>query len=436
MATSSLDRFGQTSYSVLAMLKEKTKADSLVVKQGHGSWFTDSKRREILNLSASALGLPLGYGNDIVRSAVLEALETNVPGLTGCLCEHDACGRLGAILAAFKPHYYDRTTLMLPSSDHALGAAVRLAFEHTRRRHVIAVSGVCHGSKLGSLSYGERPLSFGSLRCSWGDLIRLPFPGSPGSTGPACTATESFVSMLEEFVFKQVAHPYDIAALVVPPISFAEGLSVVPDDFFPTASKLCLQAGILLVVDETRLSIGVSGKRFAIDWWDVQPDVLCLGEGCTNGFSFGAAVVLRSLLDFDLSRVAGLSQCQTVACAAVIAVLKQEAKLSDKAQRIEGYLSAELNRLKESCALVESVAGKGALWSISLVHEAASDMKNLTLRDQVADMACERGLFIAKTGNRSLIVAPPLVISDAELERAVHILAEVLMSLVSGPSGV
>ena len=397
------------------------------LERGHGCWFIDASRREVLNFSASALGVPLGYGANVVGSAILQALETSVPGISGCELEHDICDRLASVLARFKPPSYDRTTLLFPSSGHALAAAHRVAAEHTCRKRVISVSSSCHGREMQHVSYGSRAAASNCVQLHQENAIYMPLPGAPKSP---ITNTEAFISHLHEFVFKSVAHPFEIAALVVPPVTFSESMLLPPDDFLPTISKLCAQHGILLIIDETRLAVAVLGKRFACDLWDFQPDILCLGEGCANGLSFGATIVLKSLLDFDLCHLGEGSQCMRISCAVASAILKQsESTLTASARRIEAHLGQQLNGLVESKDLVENVSGKGALWSLSLVERRASSPECLTLRDEVAKLALERGLFVAKTGTRSLIVAPPLVVSDSELEQGLHILEEVLTEL-------
>lgn len=411
----------------LVMQTNGRSQNELLVERGHGCWFADSSGRELINFSASALGIPLGYGNNIVRSAVLEAIETNVPSTSGCELEHDVCGRLGGILANFKPLFYDRTVLFFPSSDHALDAARQVAIEHTSRSRIIYVTGGSHGRDYQHLNYGRQPMPTRGIGTDPCGGIYLPFPGSPNSP---INSTETLVAHLQDFIFKCVAHPYEIAAVVVPPVAFSDSVLVLPDDFLPAISRLCRQNGILLIVDETRLGVGVLGTVLASDQWDFEPDILCLGEPSANGFAFGAAIVPKSVLDFDLGALAGPSRSQRIACAVARAILKQsESTLTAAAKRIEAHLQRELDRIEQSHSLVEHVSGKGVLWSLSLEDRPASDPACLALRDHLAEVALDRGLFLAKTGMRSLVIAPPLVISDAELEHGLHILEEVLAEL-------
>ncbi len=411
----------------LAMQTNDKSQNESLVERGHGCWFTDSSSRELMNFSASALGIPLGYGNNIVRSAVLEAVETNVPSTSGCEFEHDVCGRLGGILANFKALSYDRTVLCFPSGGHALDAACQVALEHTSRSRIIYVTGGSHGRDYQHLSYGKQPMPTRGLGTDPGGGIYLPFPGAPNSP---INSTETFVAHLQDFIFKCVAHPYEIAAVVVPPVAFSDSVLVLPDEFLPTISRLCSQNGILLIVDETRLGVGVLGTVLASDQWDFEPDILCLGEPLANGFAFGAAITLKSVLDFDLGTLAGPSRSQRIACTVARAILKQsESTLTAAAKRIEAHLQRELDRIEQSHSLVEHVSGKGVLWSLSLEDRPAADPACLLLRDHAAKVALARGLFLAKTGMRSLVIAPPLVISDAELEHGLHILEEVLAKL-------
>ncbi|MCD6328320.1 aminotransferase class III-fold pyridoxal phosphate-dependent enzyme [bacterium] len=403
---------------------ESSKESTPLVERGQGCSFIDASGREILNLSASAFCLPLGYGNNLVKSAALETLDANLLGLPGANLDLRLCDRLMRTLSDFELFFYARRALLFQTGRQAFRGAIKIATEHTCRSRVMMLCGGCHGRSLGQISWGDGPVGCAAQTSPAPDAIYLPFPGASGSR---IRGTSDFVVYLHDFVFKHIAHPSEIAALVVPPIQFSESLTIIPDDFFTVVHGLCQRTGIVLIVDETNLSLGVLGSRFACEQWDFQPDILCLGEGFANGLCFGAAITLKSFLDFDLSALDGHSQCQALSAAAAIAMLKRgDAKLATSAAKIEAFLKAGLERLGNSCGLITDIAGKGALWTISLEHRASSDPEWLLLRDEVAARAYSQGLYVAKTGTHSLIIAPPLVISDSALERGLHIIGEVL----------
>ena len=146
-----------------------------------------------------------------------------------------------------------------------------------------------------------------------------------------------------------------------------------------------------------------------------------------TGMGFGAAVTLRSLLECDRTYPYRRSNCHPVSTAVALALAKQgSAKLASAAKRLEQVLAERLEKLRGTQELVTSVSGKGALWAIGLDHRPSSKKGCLVLRDEAAERAFEMGLYLAKTGARSLIVAPPLLISDADLDRGLHVLEEVL----------
>jgi len=377
-----------------------------------------------MDLCASARGVPLGHGHQIVRSAVERSLKLGLEGRLPAEMAFEVCREAQASIAGPGDGPGNSVACLFGSGEEALFAALQVAKGHTGRRKVAVVSAARHGRPLGQVSFGLGPPGRATDNRGLGEVIYIPFPGAWGSP---IADTAGFGSFLVDYIFPCVAHPYEIAALVVPPVEFCEGLAVLPEDFFETVSQICSQTGIVLVVDETKLGIGVCGTRFAAQMWDSQPGIDCLGEGFCNGLAFGADVVPTGMLDFDRDWVAGQLGCHPLSCAVASALFEQREEFwADQVARIEAILSERLNLLRDSCDLVDAVEGRGVLWALRLVNGPSRFKDYLNLRDQVVGAMLSHDILLCKTGRNSLIIAPPLIASDDEIKEALGVLAQVL----------
>src|SRR5262249_57394476 len=112
--------------------------------------------------------------------------------------------------------------------------------------------------------------------------------GAPG--GPPLAAAAACARHIEETVLKRTAPPEEVHAICVEPIQGEGGYHVPPPGFLPGLRQLCDKYGILLVADEVQTGMGRTGKLFAVEHWEVQPDIICLAKGIASGMPLGAII--------------------------------------------------------------------------------------------------------------------------------------------------
>jgi 4-aminobutyrate aminotransferase len=124
----------------------------------------------------------------------------------------------------------------------------------------------------------------------------------PYPRGPEARTDPNFgrraVEQIEETIFKRVAPPDEVAAVFVEPIQGEGGYHVPPPDFLPALRQLCDRHGMLLVADEVQSGMGRTGKLFAVEHWDVEPDIICLAKGIASGMPLGAIVARDEVMDW------------------------------------------------------------------------------------------------------------------------------------------
>src|SRR5207245_822340 len=201
------------------------------------------------------------------------------------------------------------------------------------------------------------------------DIHHVPFPR-------ACKQCEDMVAgcacvkQIEDTVFKRVAPPDEVAAIFVEPIQGEGGYFVSPRGFLPALRELCDKHGILLVVDEVQSGMGRTGKMFAVEHWDVEPDILCLAKGIASGMPLGAMIAKDRVMDWPSGSHASTFGGNPVSCRAALATLEllKNGYIRNAAERGE-QLRQGLLRLQGQHALFGDVRGLGLMMAFDVIQE-------------------------------------------------------------------
>jgi predicted acetylornithine/succinylornithine family transaminase len=214
-------------------------------------------------------------------------------------------------------------------------------------------------------------------------------------------------------------------AVMLEPIQGEGGVNVPHDDYLPQVREWCDQNGILLILDEVQTGIGRTGRLFAYQHSGIEPDIITLGKGLGGGVPIGAILTKEKTAVFEPgdhgSTFGGNPLATAVAFAVLEFILKNE--LPRKVQKLGQYFIARLEGLKSRFSFINEVRGRGLLLAIEFNQEIAEQLV----------MAClERRLLVNRIKPNTLRFMPPLIISEADIDQAVAILAEVLATIRSG----
>jgi len=243
---------------------------------------------------------------------------------------------------------------------------------------------------------------------------------------------------LEELL--QHENPATIAAVIVEPISGANGIIYPPDDYLPALRRLCDQHGILLIFDEVVTAFGRTGAWFAADHWNVVPDILVTAKGLNSGYvPLGAITVSQALGEWLQTNMfwGGLTYSgHPIACASGVASLRiiEEEGLVEQSRLRGEQLGAGLRAMAERHPAIGEVRGRGLFYGVELVRSretreplvpyAASGAAAAPARELV-DAAAARQLHIGLAHN-VLRLIPPLIVTEDEVDLALSVLDEVL----------
>jgi 4-aminobutyrate aminotransferase len=399
-----------------------TRAYPLVPARAAGCVVEDVDGNLLLDFNAGIAVTATGHAHpDVVAAVRRQAGELlHFAGTDFYLPAYaEVCERLVALF----PGGGAARAFLTNSGTESVEAAIKLARWHTGRQYVIAFFGAFHGRSYGSVSltaskarYRARfgPLLPGVLHAPYADSFR-----------PALGASEwSFptAQYLEGVLFERLVAPDEVAAIVVEPIQGEGGYVVPPPGWLAALRELCDRHGILLVADEVQSGIGRTGRMWAVEREGVVPDVLVAGKGIASGLPLGAMVARAEVATWTPGTHGSTYGGNPLSCAAALETLRLvEDGLAARAVEAGERLTAGLRELAGKTDAIRDVRGAGLMIGVELAdHDTAAALER----------ACfDRGLLVLSAGDAAIRLSPPLVVTDAQIDRALELLGEALSAL-------
>jgi 4-aminobutyrate aminotransferase len=301
------------------------------------------------------------------------------------------------------------------SGTEAVEAAIKLARFATRRQYLVAFIGGFHGRSYGSVSLtaskSKYHAGFGPMLPG---VIHVPF----GNAG---------LDELESRVFKRLIPADEVAAIVVEPIQGEGGYIVPEDDFLPRLRALCDRHGILLVADEVQSGAGRTGKMWAVEHWNVQPDIVAVAKGIASGMPLGAMIARADLMSWGKGHHGSTFGGNAVSCAAALETiaLLQEGLIDNAAERGRQAQDGLRPLVGRHGDLVRDVRGKGLMIGIQFDSGETAE---------AVQWACfERGMLVLEAGDDVVRLSPPLIVDSIAVDTCLRIFSEAVAAVADDP---
>lgn len=394
-----------------------SKTTDLQVVRGLGCRVTDVKGVEYLDFTAGIAAASTGHCHPKVVQAIADQAGRFIHAQQN-VYTHDLLEPLAAKLDDITPDSID-TFFFANSSDEILEVAVKVAKHASGRHNIIVFDGAFHGrTHLTMAMSSARAID----RAGYGPfppgVFVAPFPDPHASDQEAevTRALRGFDRLLQTQVV-----PEEIAAIVVEPIISERGFIPAPAGFIAGLAERCERYGILFIADEIQSGFGRTGKMFAIESHDVEPDLLCMSKGIASGFPF-AALGMRASIDasWRVGSQGGSTNGNPIGCAAALAtieVLTAPGFLDNVHARGTQLIDA-LREMQQLDADLLYVRGRGLM----LATEFATAERAEAI---VAHCLTENRLILmlAGTRNRTIRWMPPLVVTSDEVNEATQAFA-------------
>jgi 4-aminobutyrate aminotransferase len=401
-----------------------TRIYPLVAAQGSGAVIEDLDGNLFLDFTAGIAVTSTGHCHPHVVAAIQDQAAKLIH-MSGTDFYYEPQTDLAQRLAELAPGDSPKRVFFTNSGAEALEAGLKLARWHTGRSRAIAFLGAFHGRTYGAMSLsGSKLVHRRGFSPLVPDIHHVPYPKGPESRTDPKFGRRA-VEQIEETLFKRTAPPDEVAAIFVEPIQGEGGYHVPPPDFLPALRDLCDRYGILLVADEVQTGMGRTGKLFAVEHWNVEPDIICLAKGIASGMPLGAMIARDEVMTWPSGSHASTFGGNPVSCRAALATLEllEQAYIANARERGE-QLRQGLLKLQRQHPQVGDVRGLGLMMAMDVVKENGSP--DPAARDALVQTAFHQGFLLLGCGDSAIRFCPPLCVSAEQVEKALHILGGIL----------
>jgi len=423
----------------------------LLAARGEGIYLYDENGRRYIDGSGGAIVVNVGHGQREIFQTILEQAG-RVGYIHGTQFTSKSVEEYGEALGEVLPGGLNKIYFLSGGSE-AVEASIKFARQfylessRSQRWRIIARWHSYHGNTLGALSLTGRV----GMRRPYLPLL-VDFPHFPPPYCYRCPFSLTYPSCeiecakaLENVI--QMEGPETISGVILEPILGATiGAVVPPDGYLPQIQEICGRYGIFLIDDEIMTGFGRTGKWFAVNHWDVVPDIMVLGKGMGGGyFPISAMVARGECVDLLKDKTGGFVHGHTyshhpVACAVGLSVLRliKENHLVERSEERGAYLLRRLEELK-SFSFVGDVRGRGLMAAIEFVKNQETKEpfpRAERFTEKVMEMTFERGLilysgtgFVDGINGDMVMFGPPFVIEESQIDEMIDILKGTFESL-------
>ena len=409
----------------------------LHITDAEGCYFIDSSGKKYLDFSAQLMCVTLGHKN----AAVIKAIEDQARKLAyiGPGYATDVRAELSKVLLEVLPKGLDKF-FFTTSGTEANEAAFKIARMVTGKTKIIARYRSYHGSTMGSIAATGDPRRWamepsgkipGVIFAPEVNCYDCPLMHHYPECGIACV----------EYIDHMIENEGDVAAVIVEPVVGTNGVLVPPMEYMPRLREICHTHKVLLIADEVMSGWGRTGKWFAVDHWDVKPDILVTAKGITSAYvPLGLCATnasIASYFDDHYFSHGHTYEAHPLTLAPAIAAIRelQNHHLVERARELGEYMSKKLTDLKSKHKSIGDVRGLGLFWAVELVKNkktmkyfnVKADKVNgvQTMVETIAGEMMKKGVFL-QAWISHFVIAPPLVISKEEIDMGVKALDESL----------
>jgi predicted acetylornithine/succinylornithine family transaminase len=366
-----------------------------VIVKGEGCWLYDADGNKILDMFPGWAVSGIGHCHpkvvDAIRNQAAELLH-----IDNTFCSEPQ-GKLAQLLSE---RAFGGKCFFCNSGAEANEAALKLARLHTAQAKYkfITFEGSFHGRTFATVTATAQPKYHEGFLPLLPGFIYAPF---------------NDVAALES------AFSDEVAAVMVEPIQGEGGINIAAAEFLRAIRRLCDENGAIMILDEVQTGIGRTGKWFAYQHFDVEPDIITMAKALGGGVAIGAMMAKEEIAaSLTPGTHASTFGGNCLACAAGIAVIEaiEENNLLHNATELGQYAKDKLLELKQKHFIIDSVRGIGLMIGVQLTKPGK----------EIVDKCLEKGLRINCTNETVLRFMPPMIVTKDQIDQAVDILDAVL----------
>jgi len=403
----------------------------VTMAKAEGALIWDQDGREYIDFAGGIGVNNIGHRHPKVVAAIKEQADKY---LHGCfhVSMYEPYVDLAEKLNALAPCRGEKMTMFANSGAEAVENAVKIARYATGRLGVVCFEGAFHGRTLLTMGLTSKVTPYkyklgavalpGIFRAQYPYCYRCPWGLEQPSCGMRCGE-----HYFEKEFFKYHVNPDEVAAILLEPVLGEGGFITPPPEYLAQLRRVCDRHGMVLIVDEVQSGIGRTGKMFASEHFNVEPDIVTTGKSLGGGLPLSGITGTASIMNtVHPGGLGGTYGGNPVSCAAGLAVLQaiEEENLLERATALGVKARAALEALQERHPCIGQVRGLGPMLAMELVKSRGRKEPAPELAKKVTAICHQEGLLILDCGTlgNNLRTLMPLVITDEQLERGLSIL--------------
>lgn len=385
-----------------------------VLKKSNGIYLEDISGKIYMDFHGNNVH-QVGFGNEDVKKAIIEEMET-LPFSPRRYTNNSAITLAKKL--SDKTDGVLNKVLFSPGATSSIGMAMKLARLVTKKDGFLSFWDSFHGASIDAISLGGTA----HFRNGIGGLLAGCEHLVPYNSYRPMFDEETFLNILDYTLEKHG----DIAALFMETIRNTE-VEIPSYKLMKGIRDLCTKHNTLLVLDETAIAMGRTGKFFAFEHYDIEPDIVVIGKGLGGGIFPISALLTKD--EFNIGQYTSLGhythEKSSVGCAAANAAIDfiDNNNILQKTSEMEKFLLDRLNILKNRYEIIGDIRAIGLLFAIELVRDRKTKEKADSEADRILYSCLDSGLSFKVSGG-ILTLSPPLIIEKSELEKALTILEE------------
>lgn len=400
-----------------------------VMDHGKGVEVWDVDGNRFLDFAAGIAVVSTGHSHPRVVKAIQDQVERFIHISSDFY--HEKWIELGETLNRIAPFDEPAACFMTNSGTESVEAAIKLARYHTGRSEFIGFLGGFHGRTMGAVTFtASKPHYHKGFFPLMSGVVHAPYP-DPGhpilASAPGQDYGEAVVHYIEEEILGKILPPDDVAGILVEPIQGEGGYIIPSAGFFPALRKVCDKHGILLIADEVQSGMGRTGEWWAIQNFNAEPDMVCVAKGIASGVPLGALIARRRLMDWPRGSHGNTYGGNPIACAAALATIDLiENEYKSNAREVGAYTLAGLQAIAARHPMISHTRGLGLMIGVDF-SSGQGHKADEKLREEVVDLAFERGLLLLGCGKNTIRFSPPLSVTRDEIDEGLQIFEEAVI---------
>ncbi len=404
-----------------------------VMDHGTGVWLFDVDGNRFMDLAAGIAVSTMGHSHPEIIKAIKDQADQYVHVCSPVFYTPIQTEYAEKLMPKVKLKGTGASRVFFGNSGvEAWEGAIKLARYHTKRQNIICFYGAFHGRTLAAISanstkviYRENfgPLLPGIFHAFYPKTYKCPHDAETPTTVKGC------LDYITEHLFKRVCSPKDTAAICVEPVQGEGGYLVPSKEFMQGLRKICDEHGILLIADEVQSGFGRTGKLFAMEHFDVEPDIICAAKGIASGMPLSAFMAKESVMNWPEAVHGSTFGGNPVSIAAAIKTLELlESGVMKNAEKVGKVMLSRLQKMQHPA--IGEVRGLGLMIGVEIVkHDSKGPIPDPQAKSKLLQEGFKRGLVMLGCGTSSIRFAPPLVLSEAEANVAMDLFEDAVKSL-------